>query len=72
MISGTTAADVAILVVSSPTTEYDEGFSSSGKLGGGLTREHALLAFTLGVKQMIVCINKMDEKSVDWSEQRYE
>ena len=33
----------------------------------GQTREHALLAFTLGVKQMIVCMNKMDEKSVNFS-----
>jgi elongation factor 1-alpha len=30
-----------------------------------------LLAFTLGVKQMIVCINKMDDKSTNWSEDRY-
>jgi elongation factor 1-alpha len=29
------------------------------------------LAFTLGVKQMIVLINKMDDKSVNWSEARY-
>jgi len=30
-----------------------------------------LLAFTLGVKQMIVCINKMDDKTTSWSEKRY-
>jgi len=30
-----------------------------------------LLAFTLGVKQMIVCVNKMDEKTVSWSEDRF-
>jgi len=29
------------------------------------------LAYTLGVKQMIVCINKMDDKSVNWDEKRY-
>merc|ERR1712167_463205 len=37
----------------------------------GQTREHALLAFTLGVKQMIVGINKMDDKSVKYAESRY-
>ena len=35
------------------------------------TREHALLAHTLGVKQMIVAVNKMDEKSVGYSEARF-
>jgi elongation factor 1-alpha len=29
------------------------------------------LAYTLGVKQLIVCINKMDDKSVNFSERRY-
>merc|ERR1712110_881971 len=42
------------------------GFSKDGQ-----TREHALLAQTMGVKQMIVGINKMDDKSVNYSEQRY-
>merc|ERR1712107_872726 len=33
--------------------------------------EHALLAYTLGVKQMIVAMNKMDDKTVNYSEARY-
>merc|ERR1711912_22422 len=37
----------------------------------GQTREHALLAFTMGVKQMIVCCNKMDAKGADYKEERY-
>merc|ERR1711862_516743 len=37
----------------------------------GQTREHALLSFTLGVKQMGVCLNKQDDKSVNYSEERY-
>merc|ERR1712072_1032699 len=37
----------------------------------GQTRENALLAFTLGVKQMIVCMGKMDEKTVNYDEKRY-
>merc|ERR1712107_647817 len=33
--------------------------------------EHALLAYTLGVKQMIVAMNKMDDKTMGYSEARY-
>lgn len=66
MITGTSQADVAILVVASGTGEFEAGISANGQ-----TKEHALLAFTLGVKQMIVCVNKMDDKSVNYSEKRY-
>ena len=38
----------------------------------GQTREHALLAYTLGVKQMIVAVNKVDDKTVKYSKDRYE
>jgi len=66
MITGTSQADVAVLVIASPTGEFEAGIAKNGQ-----TREHALLAFTLGVKQMICCINKMDDKTVNWSEDRY-
>ena len=33
--------------------EFEAGISSNGQ-----TREHALLAYTLGVKQMIIGLNK--------------
>jgi len=67
MITGTSQADVAILVVASGTGEFEAGIAKEGQ-----TREHALLAFTLGVKQMVVAVNKMDDKSVNWSQDRYE
>jgi elongation factor 1-alpha len=67
MITGTSQADVAILVVAAGQGEFEAGISKEGQ-----TREHALLAFTLGVKQMVVCVNKMDDKSVNWSKARYE
>ncbi|EGR32437.1 hypothetical protein IMG5_083250 [Ichthyophthirius multifiliis] len=67
MITGTSQADVAILMIASPQGEFEAGISKDGQ-----TREHALLAFTLGVKQMVVCMNKMDEKTVNYSEERYQ
>jgi elongation factor 1-alpha len=66
MITGTSQADCAILMIASPQGEFEAGISKDGQ-----TREHALLSFTLGVKQMIVCMNKMDEKSVNFSQDRY-
>lgn len=66
MITGTSQADCAILMIASPQGEFEAGISKEGQ-----TREHALLSFTLGVKQMIVCCNKMDEKTVNFSEERY-
>jgi len=66
MITGTSQADVALLMIASPQGEFEAGIAKEGQ-----TREHALLAFTLGVKQMIVCVNKMDEKTVNFSEERF-
>jgi elongation factor 1-alpha len=66
MITGTSQADCAILMIAAGQGEFEAGYAKNGS-----TREHALLAYTLGVKQMIVCINKMDDKSVNWDEKRY-
>jgi len=66
MITGTSQADVAILMIASPSGEFESGWSKDGQ-----TREHALLAFTMGVKQMICCCNKMDAKGADYKEARY-
>ncbi|EKE38844.1 elongation factor 1-alpha 1, putative, partial [Entamoeba nuttalli P19] len=49
MITGTSQADVAILIVAAGTGEFEAGISKNGQ-----TREHILLSYTLGVKQMIV------------------
>lgn len=66
MITGASQADVALLVVDSSHGGFEAGISKDGQ-----TREHALLAYTLGVKQMIVACNKMDDKSVNYSEDRF-
>lgn len=47
--------------------EFEAGISKNGQ-----TREHALLAYTLGVKQLIVGINKMDSTEPNYSQKRYE
>jgi elongation factor 1-alpha len=67
MITGTSQADAAILMIASAQGEFEAGYSKTGQ-----TREHALLAFTLGVKQMIVGLNKMDDKTVNWGQDRYD
>jgi len=67
MITGTSQADCAILIIDSTTGGFEAGISKDGQ-----TREHALLAYTLGVKQMIVGLNKFDDKTVDYKEDRYE
>jgi elongation factor 1-alpha len=67
MITGTSQADAAVLVIASAQGEFEAGISKEGQ-----TREHALLAFTLGVKQMVVACNKMDAESVSYGEERYE
>nr|AWS21303.1 elongation factor I alpha [Parasacculina yatsui] len=66
MITGTSQADCAILIVAAGTGEFEAGISKNGQ-----TREHALLAFTLGVKQIIVAVNKMDSTEPKYSEQRF-
>jgi elongation factor 1-alpha len=66
MITGASQADGAVLFCSARRGEFEAGIGP-----GGQTREHAFLAFTLGVRQVIVAINKMDDNSVNWSEERY-
>jgi elongation factor 1-alpha len=67
MITGTSMADVALLLVDATEQGFHVGFSKDGQ-----TREHALLAYTLGVKQMIVACNKMDHPSVGYEESRFQ
>ncbi|XP_055329394.1 HBS1-like protein isoform X3 [Paramacrobiotus metropolitanus] len=65
MITGAAQADVAILVVDAARGGFETGFEA-----GGQTREHTLLARSLGVTQLIVAINKMD--TIDWSKDRFD
>ena len=52
-------------VISARKGEFETGFER-----GGQTREHAMLVKTAGVKHMIVLVNKMDDPTVNWDEER--
>ena len=64
MITGASEADCAILVLSAKEGETDTAIAP-----GGQAREHAFLLRTLGVGQLIVAINKMDDSN--YSEQAF-
>ena len=66
MIGGASQADLAVLVISARKGEFETGFDR-----GGQTREHAMLVKTAGVKHLVVLVNKMDDPTVKWAEERY-
>merc|ERR1711931_14467 len=66
MITGTSQADCGVLIVAAGVGEFEAGISKNGQ-----TREHALLAYTLGVKQLIVGVNKMDSTEPKYSGDRF-
>uniref|UniRef100_A0A2K6UZW7 Tr-type G domain-containing protein n=1 Tax=Saimiri boliviensis boliviensis TaxID=39432 RepID=A0A2K6UZW7_SAIBB len=67
MITGTSQVACAVLIVAAGVGEFEAGISKNGQ-----TREHALLAYTLGVKQLIVGFNKIDSTEPPYSRKRYE
>jgi elongation factor 1-alpha len=74
MISGSSTADAAMLLVPA-----DGGFTVATQKENrkanqvqGQTRMHARLLYLLGIKQLIVCVNKMDdEKTAAYKEERF-
>jgi len=67
MITGASEADCVVLIIDSTPGAFEAGFCKDGQ-----TREHALLAFTLGASQMTCCCNKMDATIPKYSKDRYE
>ena len=67
MIMGASQADIGVLVISARKGEFETGFDR-----GGQTREHAMLAKTLGVSYLVVVINKMDDPTVQWKKERFD
>jgi len=65
MISGSSYAEVAIMVISARTGEFEAGFVKNGQ-----TKEHTLLVRTSGVTKMIVFVNKLELS--DWSKERFD
>lgn len=63
MIAGASQADFAVLVIDASTGSFESGLR-------GQTKEHALLARSLGVQRIIIAVNKLD--TVNWSRDRFE
>jgi elongation factor 1-alpha len=74
MISGASQADVALLMVPANKGGFETSIAKGNHKKGeiqGQTRQHARLCHLLGIEQLIVGINKMDDPSVNWAEDRY-
>ena len=73
MITGASQADVALLMVPADgnfTAAIAKGNHKAGEVPGQ-TRQHAVLINLLGVKQLIVGVNKMDCDMAGYKEARY-
>merc|ERR1712063_195331 len=73
MITGASQADVAVVMVPADgnfITSVAKGNHKEGVVQGQ-TRQHALLLKLLGIKQLIVCVNKMDEKQAGYRQERF-
>jgi elongation factor 1-alpha len=73
MITGASQADVALLMVPADgnfTTAIAKGDAKAGEVQGQ-TRQHALLINLLGVKQLVVGVNKMDCDTAGYKQERY-
>ena len=75
MITGSSQADVALLMVPATMGGFETAIAKGNRKTGeveGQTRQHARLCNLLGIEQIIIGVNKMDDKSVNFSEERYE
>jgi peptide chain release factor subunit 3 len=67
MILGAMLADVGILVISARRGEFEDGWEGTNSP----TKQHLALARALGVQRLVVVVNKMDEPTVQWQEERF-
>lgn len=65
MIAGAAQADLALLVIDASYGSFESGFIAHGQ-----TREHVILARSLGIQKIIVAVNKLE--TTNWSQERYE
>eukprot|EP00439_Symbiodinium_sp_Y106_P023571 s4721_g2.t2 len=66
IVTAMSQADIAVLVVSTSKSDLEQGEEGEIQL-----REHTLLAYTLGLRRLVVCVNKMDSDSARFSEDRF-
>ena len=66
-ITGASQADAAVLVVDAARGAFEAGMARAGQ-----TREHATIAGALGVKHLVVAVNKVDACEGGDAERRYE
>ena len=74
MIVGSSQVDVALIICPADgnfTAAIAKGSHKEGVVEGQ-TRAHARIINLLGVKQVIVLVNKMDEKSANYSKERFD
>jgi elongation factor 1 alpha-like protein len=62
MISGSSQADFPVLVIDASTNGFESGLK-------GQTKEHILIARSMGMQHIIVAVNKMD--TIAWSQARF-
>merc|ERR1712070_566752 len=75
MISGASQADVACLMVPAATGGFETAIQKGDgteKSVKGQTRHHCELCNLIGIKQLMICVNKMDDKSVNYGQDRFE
>lgn len=66
MITGAAQANCGILVLDCLTTAFERGWTGFQ----GTTKEHAILARSLGVTQLVVAFNKLEK--LEWSVERFD
>jgi len=74
MITGASQADVAMIMVPADgnfTTAIQRGNHKAGEIQGQ-TRQHSRLINLLGVKQIVIGINKMDCDTAGYKKERYD
>lgn len=55
------------MVIAAAAGEFEAGFAKSGE-----TRSQTMMSWAMGGKPIIMVINKMDDRSVQWSKTRFD
>ena len=71
MINNTLLADYAIVIVSAKENEFMAGFCADDD-GEGSTRNHFKILKASNCKRILVVVNKMDAKGIEWSQSIFE